>query len=143
MPITLLEVFKDFDVTIKGYGQFGKYRQLFKLIPKPNAKPVTLQDLENYVKNLQQKYPDKNFNLLKKTINGKTYYIINKKKRIQSKKQIYDRVPIWFDLENQKIYVPKSYVTRQKRLTNYILMRTLGTLGLAKQIYVSTISKRQ
>ncbi|MEM2297602.1 MAG: hypothetical protein QXH10_09265 [Ignisphaera sp.] len=142
MKVTLLEVFKDFEVTVKGYGQFGRYVQLFKLVPIQNANTVTVEDLENYVKSLQQRYPDKNFYLDKRVLNGKVFYIVTKKKRMPNGRQVYDRIPVYFDLENQKVYVPKSYVKKQRRLTNYILMRVLGALGVARQYYVRTEGRR-
>lgn len=52
-----------------------------------------------------------------------------------------DVVPIYFDLENQKIFVPKSYVKSKPKLVNYILMRTLGALGLTTTKYIATIGR--
>jgi len=53
-----------------------------------------------------------------------------------------DAIPIYFDLENQKIYVPKTYMDKKPKLVNYILMRTLGALGLTKIRYKKIIGRK-
>jgi len=45
------------------------------------------------------------------------------------------RVPIYVCLETQTFYVPKTYLKRKRRLTNYILMRTLGARGVSQSKY--------
>jgi len=59
-------------------------------------------------------------------------------RRIRVKKDV---VSIYFDLEKQKIYVPKSHVDKKPRLVNYLLMRTLGALGISKTKYIKTIGR--
>ena len=142
----LLEVFKDFEVMLEGSSQWGRYRALYRLVPVKNRKKVTLQDLERYAKSLQMRYPDKEFYLKKVKVKGKEYYVIAKKCIIKvgrfKKIRQYDRIPIYIDLENQKFYVPKSYVETKSKLTAYILMRVLGTLGVAKVRYVKMLGAR-
>mgnify|MGYP000011619538 CR=1 FL=1 len=65
-----------------------------------------------------------------------------KLRKLSSKVKVKkDAVPIYFDLESQKIYVPKTYVERKPKLVNYILMRTLGALGVARTRYDKIIGR--
>jgi len=62
-----------------------------------------------------------------KQLPRKTFHIITQKAS--------PRVPIYVNLETQTFYVPKTYLKRKRKLTNYILMRTLGTLGISQSQY--------
>jgi len=55
---------------------------------------------------------------------------------LRKRKRIKDRVPIYFDLEAQRFYVPHTYVETQPKLVNYICMVTLGALGVSQSRYV-------
>lgn len=131
----LLEVFKEFDILLRGKSNFGRYEGTYLLVKKSNPKRVTEQDLAQYVARLQQKFPERNFQLKTRKYRGKVYYIVDQdiwvRQRRRRKKRKKDRVPIFFDVEEQKVYVPKSFVDRNKRLVGYILMRTLGSLGIS------------
>ena len=131
----LLEVFKDFDIKLRGKSNFGRYEGEYLLVKKASPKVVTEQDLARYVAKLQQKFPERKFQLKIRKYKGVTYYIIDQdiwiRQRGRRKQRKKDRVPIFFDVEEQKIYVPKSFVDRNKRLVGYILMRTLGALGIS------------
>lgn len=135
----LVEIFKDFEVRVKGKSFHSKYDALFIVVPRSNPKTVTLEDLEKYVSDLQKKYPDRNFYLGRKRINGKEYYIITRKKRMKmpdgSVKYVGDRVPIYIDIEEQRFYIPEYYIRKKRRLACYIIMRTLGTLGVSTTKY--------
>jgi len=125
----LVEIFKEHNVIVKGKGTKSQYDQLF-LLTQVN-KEIKLEDLKAYVQKLQNKYPNRGFRLKKR---GK-YYIVDQEYRDGRK----DRIPIYFDLDAQKVYVPSSYLKSRKKLANYLLMRALGTLGLAKVKYLQTI----
>jgi len=173
--VRLLEVFKDFEVKVRGKSFHSQYDAEYIVVPKKRPKKVTLEDLKNYVRRLQQRYPQRNFKLRK----YKNFYIItqqityvdeetkrginalrrrlrsinrrllpsvidryeriilsqklnNLRRRVKRRKDV---IPIYIDLENQKFYVPKSYVEKRRKLTNYIIMRTLGTLGVSTSKY--------
>ena len=55
------------------------------------------------------------------------------KRKVKKKKDV---VPIYVDLENQRFYVPSSYVKRNPKLVNYICMVTLGSLGVSQSKYM-------
>ena len=134
-----MEFYENFKVYMIGGSQNSKYKALYELVPKPDRRLITKSDLEDYVSKLQAKYPDKEFKLDKRCIDGRIYYIVTRKSYEKSKDgeriRVKERVPIYFDLESQRVYVPSWYVRNRRKLTNYILMRTLGSLGYASVEY--------
>jgi len=76
--------------------------------------PIDTVMLQRYSQKLQQ-------------LPRKLFYIITQKAS--------PRVPIYVDLETQTFYIPKTYLKRKRKLTNYILMRTLGALGISQSKY--------
>jgi hypothetical protein len=132
----LRKIFDDYEVIIEGKGQFGRYDQLFKLTRKPDTQ-ITLDLLQKYVTQLQQKHPQRGFRLKKR---GK-FHIIDQTLYREDGKRKQDRIPIYFNIETQEIFVPDSYIERKPRLANYILTRTLGALGIAKVKYYKTLAK--
>jgi len=136
----LVKIFDEHRPMVRGKGYFGRYRQLFEIVRRRSPKKVTLEAISEYVFNLKEKYPNEGFQLRKTQVNGRTYYVIDKKsrKRLPSGKlkQVSNRVPIYVDLERQEFYVPKWYLKNRKRLANYIIMRTLGALGVSTVRYL-------
>jgi len=136
----LLEVFKDFEVIVKGRLGSPQYKGDFLLVRKNNSEFPTLQDLENYVARLQRKFPNRRFQVKVRKYKGKVYYIVDQdiwvRQRGRRKQRKKDRVPIFFDFEEQKVFIPKSFWERNKRLVGYILMRTLGSLGISTVKYI-------
>ncbi|MHA1631776.1 MAG: hypothetical protein ACTSXC_03060 [Candidatus Freyarchaeota archaeon] len=59
-------------------------------------------------------------------------------------KRVKGRLPIYFDLSKNppRVFVEKKMYEKNPKLANYILMRTLGALGLAQSRYVKTIGRR-
>ena len=138
--IRLVKIFDEHVPVVRGKGQFGRYDQLFEVVKKPNPKKLTLEDLAEYVFNLKERYPDRGFQLREVELNGRKFYVIDKKsyKRLRNGRiiRVNDRVPIYIDLERQEFYVPKWYLKNRRRLANYIIMRALGTLGVSTVRYV-------
>lgn len=136
----LLEIFKDFKIIIKGKSFHSKYDADFEVIKKTNPKVITLQDLKEYIEDLQNKYPNHNFYLDHKYVNGKEYYIITRKKRMRmpngSIKYVKERIPIYIDLKEQKFYIPQCYIKKQYKLACYVIMRVLGILGISTTKYI-------
>jgi len=136
----LLNVFEDIEIIVRGKSCMGRYDATYVLVRREDAKRVTLEDLEKYVENLRQRYPERGFKLRKAKYRGKTYYVIDQdvyeRKKGRRKRKKKDRVPIYFDLERQEVYIPESYWRTNQRLAAYILMRTLGALGISTVKYV-------
>ena len=136
----LVKIFDEHIPTVRGKGNFGRYDQLFEVVKKPNPRRVTFEDLAEYVFNLKERYPNENFQLREVELNGRKFYVIDKKswKKLPDGRRIRvrNRIPIYVDLQNQEFFVPESYLKKQKRLANYIIMRTLGALGISTVKYI-------
>ncbi|MEM2474799.1 MAG: hypothetical protein QW407_02645 [Thermofilaceae archaeon] len=140
----LLEVFKDFEVRVRGKSCRSRYDAEYIVEPRQDPKIITLEDLNKYVEELQRKYPDRNFYLYTTRVNGVEYHVVTRKKRLKlpdGVKYVSDRVPIYVDLKSQRFYVPQYYVKRRYKLTCYIIMRVLGTLGVARVRYAGIIGR--
>lgn len=51
------------------------------------------------------------------------------------------RLPIYFDLEGGRVFVDEDDYKVEPKLSNYILMRTLGALGLSRTRYVRILGR--
>jgi hypothetical protein len=84
--------------------------------------------------------------MLKKVkVEGKEYYVISRKSYIITpdgkRKKVRDRIPIYIDLEEQAFYIPKSYIEKNRKLANFVILRVLGALGVARAKYVQTLGR--
>jgi len=127
----LLEVFKDFEVTVRGWSNKPQYTTRYRIVPREDFDPLTLEDLEDYIESLQKRFPDRGFYLRK----YKNFRVITQKGSYHKK----DAVPIYVDLKEQRFYVPSSYLRRNRCLVNYICMVTLGSLGITKREYMGRV----
>jgi len=128
----LVELFEEYTPTVRGKAQNSRYLAIYKIVKKANPKIVTEQDLEEYVTSLQQRYPNHNFYLRR----YRNLYVITRRG-----KWIKDRVSIYVDLEKQAFYVPKSYIEKNPKLANYIIMVTLGALGVSQSKHEAIVGK--
>ncbi|RLI87407.1 MAG: hypothetical protein DRP01_01910 [Archaeoglobales archaeon] len=141
--IRLVKIFDEHVPVVRGKGQFGRYDQLFEVVKKSEPRRLELEDLVEYVEGLRRRYPTHEFRLREVELNGRKFHVIDRKswKRLEDGRRVRvrDRIPIYVDLERQEFYVPQSYLKRRKRLANYIIMRTLGALGVSRVRYVKTV----
>jgi hypothetical protein len=176
LVMRLLDIFTDCEIIVNSWTRKPTYPAKYRILPKPNPKTLTLQDLQQYVANLQQRYPERGFylrkhrnmyvitqkmviipeeikqeiNLLKTRLNqiNKCLYqsTVNKYEKIivtntlrELKSKItrkHDAIPIYIDLQNQRFYVPQIYIKTKPKLTAYIIMKTLGALGITQSKYI-------
>jgi len=129
----LLEVFKDFEVTVRGWSNKPQYPAQYRIVPRENFDPLTLEDLEDYIERLQKRFPDRGFYLRK----YKNFRVITQRGSYRKK----NAVPIYVDLKEQRFYVPSSYLRKNPRLVNYICMVTLGSLGITRREYLGRITE--
>ena len=133
--LRLVEIFREYNVyvvskqVVRGKGErvYGERHVMYQIVPKPHPKQVTLESLKDYVQRLVMHHPEEGFKLARVG----QYYVITKDKTNSTK----PNVPIYFDLRNQKFYVEKTSL-KNPALTNYIIMRTLGALGVSQSKYV-------
>jgi type II secretory pathway component GspD/PulD (secretin) len=141
----LVRIFDEYaDITIVGKSNHSRYDALYEVVRIPDAR-VDLDRIQKYVQSLQQRYPDKNFMLKKVKIEGKEYYVISRKSYIITpdgkRKKVRDRIPIYIDLEEQAFYIPKSYIEKNRKLANYVIMRVLGALGVSRVRYAGILGR--
>jgi hypothetical protein len=145
--VRLLEFGRDFQVLVEGASQHGRYKALFELVPKPSPEAITRERLEAYVGRLRTAYPDRGFRLDAVLTGGRLLHVITRPSYDRlpdgTRRQARLRVPIYFDLEAQKVLVPQWYVRNRRRLMGYVLMRTLGSLGYAHVKYLRIQGRRE
>jgi hypothetical protein len=132
--LNLVEVFTEHVPIIKGGSQYGRYDAEYELARTDGR--LELDKLREYVKHLNEKYPDQKFYVKKQGYRRKTLYVLAKPKKVAEMDESKKRIPIYFNIEGQKIYVKREDLQQQTKLVNYVLMRVLGALGLAKVQYL-------
>lgn len=143
----LVQVFEDYEIIVHGSGQYGKYKQDFRVELVPERPELTEKDLEEYVKGLQKRFPERGFKLTRKVIDGVEYHVLTKPSTTKGKRgrkvRVKGRVPIYFRLGDQTFWVPMSFTKRRKKLTNFILRTTLGAMGQSQSKYLGKARKRR
>ena len=146
MPFTIEDPTSQKEAPYKGNTIYIRLRRIER---NPEAPKITLEDLQNYLEGLKErmkaKYGPEVANLFyigKRTLNGKTFIVLGRKrKRIQNLKTT-DRLPIYFDLESGEAYIPESYTKRGIKRTRFILMTVLGALKQIKRTYLGETAKK-
>lgn len=143
-PLNLVEIFKEHRVFItveyqsvgKGGKVYGYRRNLWEVLPKKKPSIVTLESLQNYVAKLNEAHPQDGFYLEERKIGRRKFIVLTKRNPTPERPS----VPIYFDLENQRFYIERESLNNLK-LTNYIIMVTLGSLGVSQSKYVKCLGK--
>jgi len=125
----LLEVGKDFEIRIRSYTGPRKTRTVRYLELLRKRIKITIKDLNKKIKELQEKYPDKGYALLRYKVDGKIYWVIRRKAEGEK------TVPVYYSSTKGKLFVPKSYVKKQYRLTCSIISYRLRDLGAPYRLY--------
>jgi len=141
----LVKIFDEYDdITIAGKSNHSRYDALYKVERVPDAR-VTLEKIKEYVRSLQNRFPDREFMLKEVEVDGKKLYAITRKSYVKTedgrKKIVKDRIPIYIDVQNQEFYIPESYIKYSRKLANYVIMRVLGALGVARVKYVEMLGR--
>jgi hypothetical protein len=124
------------------YG--GKaYTYTCRIERDPDAPKVTVESLQAYLQSLKERmrmrYGEEVaslFYLSRRTIDGKTYIILGRKRRSVGGLRATDRLPIYFDAETGEAYIPESYARRNPRRTRYLLMTVLGALKQTRRTFL-------
>jgi len=115
------------------YFEKGTNRWVRRLIIKrPDAKVLTLEDLEAYVEWLNLRFPTRKYELKPVSYQGRILWSLERKNR-------KFRVPIYFDLERQAIFVQEWQLRRRYRYLVFLIFRTLGSLRVTTSKYLETI----
>jgi len=143
----LVRIFDEYsDITIVGMSNHSRYDALYRVVRIPDAK-VTVERVEEYVRSLQERYPYRNFMLKQVNMYDRKFYVITRKSYTKTPdgriEVVRDRIPVYIDIENQEFYIPESYIRRNRRLANYVIMKVLGALGVARVEYVRMLGRAQ
>jgi predicted ester cyclase len=141
--IRLVRLFDEYDdIEVSSIVQ-GRYEYAYKVVRVEGAK-VTLEKMWEYVRRLRQKYPDRRFTIRRVVlrVNGRrrVFHVITRDIKGDPVGSIDgtapEVVPIYVSIRKQEFYVPE-YCTREKRkLTNFVVLRVLGALGIARNKYL-------
>jgi hypothetical protein len=137
LGLKLIEIFKEHTPTVLSRFQNGKYIRNYIITKKPNPPQLTETDLGIYTERLQQRYPNEGFYLRKLTWKNKTLHVLAKRKNHHTQ----GRIPLYFDLENQKFYIDKKDLQQNEKLANYLIMVVLGSLGISQSKYTHEIRR--
>jgi len=121
-------------------GGRRRYVYLAQIVRRQDAPKITLQMLEDYLTKLKERMKKQHgeevanlFYLGKRRVDGKLYYYLGRKRKRVGNLKTTDRLPIYFDLDTNEVYVPYSYTQSQRKRVNYILMTVLGALQQVKK----------
>jgi len=131
--LQLVEIFEEYTPVIKGGSQYGRYQANYIIAKKKNPKIITESVLQEYLEKLKLKYGSEHFYIRKVIWKNKVLFVLDKLGN--------GRVPIYFDITNQKFYIDKKYLETQPKLTNYIIMVTLGSLGISQSKYANGLTR--
>jgi hypothetical protein len=143
----LVDVFRvliPFEIRDKTRSRNGKkeYERTHLVVENPDKPQITRESLEQFFvgfkERIRKKYGDEIaelFYLKERKYMGRIYLVFSRKNVKLSDPRLRKRISLYFDLEKQRVYIPASYVKKAPRLVNFILLRTLGELGLVKKEY--------
>jgi hypothetical protein len=109
-----------------------EYNRIYEVEAIPKAEFPNEEKLSQYVQNLAERYLERGFKLEKL---GNLYRISSK--RANGK---FTNLTLFFDLENQTIFVPISFLTTRQKMRQYLIFRALGTLGLVQGRYAGKLA---
>jgi hypothetical protein len=141
--IRLVKLFDEYeDIEISSIVQ-GRYEYAYKVVRVEGAK-VTLEKMWEYVRRLRQKHPDRRFTIRRVVlrVNGRrrVFHVITRVVRGDPVGEldgsVPDLIPIYVSLRKQEFYVPERCVRENRKLTNFVVLRVLGALGVARNKYL-------
>ena len=81
----LLKIFEDVKIRYTARSARSSYLQEFEVVKRPNPEPITLEKLAEYVENLNRRFPDREFYLDERKVDGKRFIILSQKRRPEKK----------------------------------------------------------
>ncbi len=121
--IRLLVVGEDFDLIRSSYSTLPKYRYSRLIVPI-YPYDFDFKKIKKIVEEYNSRYPDKRLKVLKRKIFGKTFIVIRREG------YSYSNPPVYLCVNDGRIYVPASYVRRNKRLVSAVVHYRMSLLGL-------------
>jgi hypothetical protein len=143
LGIRLVRLFDEYDdIEVSSIVQ-GRYEYAYKVVRVEGAK-VTLEKMWDYVRRLRQKYPDRRFTIRRVVlrVNGRrrVFHVITRNIKGDPVGEVDgsvpDLIPIYINLRRQEFYVPERCIKENRKLTNFVVLRALGALGVARNKYL-------
>jgi len=143
----LVDVFRvllPFEIQDKARSRNGKkeYVRTHLVVENLDRPKITREGLEQFFagfkERIRKKYGDEIaelFYLKEKKYKGRIYFVFSRRNVKIADPRLRKRISLYFDLEKQRVYIPASYIKKAPRLVNFVLLRTLGELGLVKKEY--------
>jgi len=104
MPkVHLLKIFEDIKPRYRARTARGSYLQEFEVVKRPNPEPITLEKLAEYVESLNRRFPDREFYLDEKVIDGKRFIILSQKRRPEKKIKELERAIAEARIERESV----------------------------------------
>lgn len=118
----LLEVGKDWEIKIRSYSGSPDRKVVRKLVLSTKSLDINVGKLKRTVQALQQQYPNKKFTLERVRVGRRIYWMMMRKAEGER------NVPVYFSVTSGKMFVPTRYVSRNRRLTNSVILYRLRDL---------------
>lgn len=143
VDVRLVRLFDEYeDIEVSSIVQ-GRYEYVYRVVRVEGAK-VTLEKMWEYVSRLRQKHPDRRFTIRRVglRIGGRRriFYVITRDIRGDPVGSIDgtapEVVPIYVSIRKQEFYVPEYCIREKRKLTNFVILRVLGALGVARNKYL-------
>jgi predicted ester cyclase len=143
VDVRLVRLFDEYDdIEVSSIVQ-GRYEYVYSVVRVEGAK-VTLEKMWEYVRRLRQKYPDRRFTIRRVVmrVNGRrrVFHVITRDIKGDPVGEldgsVPDLIPIYVSLRKQEFYVPERCVRENRKLTNFVILRVLGALGIARNKYL-------
>jgi hypothetical protein len=105
---------------------------------------VTLEKMWEYVRRLRQKYPDRCFTVRRVVLRvdgrKRVFHVITRRIKGDPMGEIDgsvpDLIPIFINIRKQEFYVPERCIRENRKLTNFVILRVLGALGVTRNKYL-------
>jgi hypothetical protein len=133
----------DMDHEVKPNDGSKTYTYRVRIERNPEAPRITMEDLQGYLQALKERMKAKYgpevselFYLGRRTVNGRQYVFLGRKRKGASGLKPTDRLPIYFDLQSQEAFIPESYLQRSPKRARYLIMTVLGALRQTRRSYI-------
>lgn len=130
-----------FIIKIRGYTGKPEYKVVKTIVLEQKRISITRKALKKWIKDLQQRYPDKAYYLSREKV---SYWLIDAKFNpchfyphtamfwiLGRKSEKGKDVPIYYSMTDGAFYVPSSYIRKKRRLVSSILSYRLRDLGVS------------
>lgn len=139
LGLRLVEVFEEHRPMVEGGSYRGRYACDYEVVRRPDARRLTVEDLEAYVRRLNELAPGEGFTLRAVKWRGRRIHVVTK----SSSQPRWPTIPLFFDLAGQRFYVREQDLRERPRLTDYVVMRSLGMLGVSQSRYAGGMRRRE